>query len=192
MRGKVFIFHSKERRQGITPAYAGKRSNYKHYIFRRKDHPRLCGEKSGCRCPLDSRQGSPPPMRGKVIHTLVRITVYRITPAYAGKSLLGSHNVTNLEDHPRLCGEKSFLHSLTVTVKGSPPPMRGKGKAVYFRRTFLRITPAYAGKSIRNQHSPHVPEDHPRLCGEKVQLALMVDLLVGSPPPMRGKGQFVA
>ena len=67
MRGKVVNDIFQSIRQRITPAYAGKRLTPEHFSQHTKDHPRLCGEKSGCRCPLDSRQGSPPPMRGKAI-----------------------------------------------------------------------------------------------------------------------------
>ena len=86
MRGKVhgrshFVFPL-----WITPAYAGKRALRASWKCLLEDHPRLCGEKFGCRCPLDSRQGSPPPMRGKVSGELLDINQYGITPAYAGKS----------------------------------------------------------------------------------------------------------
>ena len=33
-------------------------------------------------------------------------------------------------------------------VSGSPPPMRGKAKKVYPKDSEIRITPAYAGKSL--------------------------------------------
>ena len=52
-----------------------------------KDHPRLCGEKL---CDVQSAnraEGSPPPMRGKANPDSPGTQAYRITPAYAGKSL---------------------------------------------------------------------------------------------------------
>ena len=54
----------------------------------------------------------------------------------------------------------------------------------------FRITPAYAGKRRFEQNRKHRREDHPRLCGEKVYAVCLADLLVGSPPPMRGKGKY--
>ena len=65
--------------------------------------------------------------------------------------------------------------------------MRGKGVYKKINAFSVGITPAYAGKSIRNQHSPHVPEDHPRLCGEKYKSGQLSISHTGSPPPMRGK-----
>ena len=46
MRGKVAAPVAEGVKRGITPAYAGKRYWYRHQKFRRRDHPRLCGEKS--------------------------------------------------------------------------------------------------------------------------------------------------
>ena len=50
---------------------------------------------------------------------------------------------------------------------GSPPPMRGKVVGKIIKSKFLRITPAYAGKSCLLMFGCQVCEDHPRLCGEK-------------------------
>ena len=52
----------------------------------------------------------------------------------------------------------------------------------------LRITPAYAGKSVREDPRCHSSRDHPRLCGEKQITPFSTPLYQGSPPPMRGKG----
>ena len=65
-------------------------------------------------------------MRGKGL-ILVRIPgSQRITPAYAGKSLVPKLIYKAIQDHPRLCGEKGFGLFPQPLHKGSPPPMRGK------------------------------------------------------------------
>ena len=46
-------------------------------------------------------------MRGKGVFQHVQFVIERITPAYAGKSEFLTHAALPLEDHPRLCGEKS-------------------------------------------------------------------------------------
>ena len=128
MRGKGELISWKKRIHRITPAYAGKRllSILDSLYF--GDHPRLCGEKDA---------GKPACCGNR-----------RITPAYAGKS---SHPVivdnTN-KDHPRLCGEKYTIQINRVYRLGSPPPMRGKAVDTSFLEQYLRITPAYAGKSL--------------------------------------------
>ena len=113
--------------------------------------------------------------------------MWRITPAYAGKSANSEPITLDVEDHPRLCGEKCKLGADNTRCGGSPPPMRGKGKILLFLSRSARITPAYAGK----RNSTGVPitssGDHPRLCGEKIFFTSLFFILTGSPPPMRGK-----
>ena len=49
------------------------------------------------------------------------------------------------------------------------------------------ITPACAGKSAIDRGSLCTHQDHPRVCGEKVEVQLRKELLQGSPPRVRGK-----
>ena len=66
--------------------------------------------------------------------------------------------------------------------------MRGKDMRLGTGFSTQRITPAYAGKSLPKDGTAKKAEDHPRLCGEKVQRAARISVTSGSPPPMRGKG----
>ena len=171
----------------ITPAYAGKSLCRSCRYALAQDHPRLCGEKL-CSCRWQSwRMGSPPPMRGKVSGSTQQQRRRRITPAYAGKSVFISKISTFFEDHPRLCGEKQNLESISWSTAGSPPPMRGKGRFCMMRLTQCGITPAYAGKSYVLAEFCWYREDHPRLCGEKEPCPHRQCNNAGSPPPMRGK-----
>ena len=68
--------------------------------------------------------------------------------------------------------------------------MRGKVLKLDPGNMELRITPAYAGKSIRYTMPVLLVQDHPRLCGEKPSAIMPESLSEGSPPPMRGKGLF--
>ena len=65
--------------------------------------------------------------------------------------------------------------------------MRGKDAALVYRENPNRITPAYAGKSVFAYLCAAATEDHPRLCGEKLYIITSILVLLGSPPPMRGK-----
>ena len=126
MRGKVAAVQKRVNQLRITPAYAGKSDNDFTFKQTGEDHPRLCGEKTRQRISSFSMMGSPPPMRGKV-RTVSTLTVrQRITPAYAGKSLNFVLLYSLTRDHPRLCGEKAKYGITEDTLKGSPPPMRGK------------------------------------------------------------------
>ena len=65
--------------------------------------------------------------------------------------------------------------------------MRGKVKSEKMDLVQFRITPAYAGKRMAQLRRFKKLQDHPRLCGEKNQIIAVCGIVVGSPPPMRGK-----
>ena len=127
-------------------------------------------------------------MRGKVENTVEKHTDHRITPAYAGKSYAPAFSFPILEDHPRVCGEKTVFRTNGPTTEGSPPRMRGKVIKQVLEMLDKRITPAYAGKRKVCDGSRHETRDHPRVCGEKIISMLKASFGAGSPPRMRGKG----
>ena len=167
MRGKGISNICYHKPRGITPAYAGKSLMVIANLISGQDHPRLCGEKF-FRHPQRHRvPGSPPPMRGKAGFSGLQYVLYRITPAYAGKSPRNRSPQWLCRDHPRLCGEKYGICGRTGRNPG--------------------ITPAYAGKRSMKSVLNAIMQDHPRLCGEKQRLRGLPAGNGGSPPPMRGK-----
>ena len=107
MRGKEKPRHVGGVEIRITPAYAGKRLLNSPYTTLKRDHPRICGEKSDASMKKTAQEGSPPHMRGKEALALHPLLGRRITPAYAGKSRHTLDTGARLEDHPRICGEKT-------------------------------------------------------------------------------------
>ena len=152
----------------VSPAYAGKSHSYLNSTF--------------------LNLGSPPRMRGKVIHSLCDRPQRGITPAYAGKRRACWWTHRRTRDHPRVCGEKSKTKDTAAYTPGSPPHVRGKGVSTGFARAYPRITPAYAGKRADAGWIWSRPPDHPRVCGEKRRAACFAISAAGSPPRMRGKG----
>ena len=188
MRGKAPLrtAHSISRR--ITPAYAGKSSRPLRPPECRKDHPRVCGEKQKKSPTGLVTRGSPPHVRGKGADEQGVGGVAGITPAYAGKRVRCSQQALPCTDHPRMCGEKVAMVTTAVSTPGSPPHVRGKELRVETCFADNGITPACAGKSNLFVFRRIEPKDHPRVCGEKVDLARMPASKPGSPPRMRGKG----
>ena len=127
-------------------------------------------------------------MRGKVVHFFGAHLPDGITPAYAGKSSQTAEHPSIMQDHPRVCGEKSSPTSSHRKGQGSPPRMRGKALAPAPTIDIIGITPAYAGKSRILSSFPTRFWDHPRVCGEKHPLRGCCYSRQGSPPRMRGKG----
>ena len=69
--------------------------------------------------------------------------------------------------------------------------MRGKVLTCLARPRVPGITPAYAGKRYEYDKVLEFYKDHPRLCGEKVYYIYDGKQCKGSPPPMRGKDEFL-
>ena len=67
------------------------------------------GEKDRVKNFISAIQGSPPRGRGKVEAMNESIKADRITPAWAGKSLIYLIIIGRLWDHPRVGGEKRSL-----------------------------------------------------------------------------------
>ena len=172
---------------GITPACAGKSIASPFSFTLLQDHPRVCGEKPFLAAELALMTGSPPRVRGKAI---LFASVYRaigITPACAGKRNSGNLCLTITGDHPRVCGEKKSVNHAEIVAWGSPPRVRGKDDYMLLLRDAFRITPACAGKRRCTGRCNSRFWDHPRVCGEKVSTWLMVMVISGSPPRVRGK-----
>ena len=65
--------------------------------------------------------------------------------------------------------------------------MRGKQKADLNAKRWDRITPACAGKTLRQQTPAHHRKDHPRVCGENCKRRARPWGFRRSPPRVRGK-----
>ena len=105
VRGKQFNRLTIKRRDGITPAGAGKTCRKATQASASRDHPRRCGENFHILYLLINRAGSPPQVRGKLLNRPLVCFISRITPAGAGKTRSYLADSTNPEDHPRRCGE---------------------------------------------------------------------------------------
>ena len=167
VRGKDTRRQRDDSVRGITPACAGKR-----YALDWMD---------------EAMQGSPPRVRGKVPRCMAEGQRRGITPACAGKRSRGRHPPSPCPDHPRVCREKRFCDERRKALAGSPPRVRGKGLRAAAEHRRKGITPACAGKRACPWGWTCRAEDHPRVCGEKLFLALWRLFRPGSPPRVRGK-----
>ena len=147
----------------------------------------MCGEKAARKIHKLVEQGSPPRVRGKVVHKTLSIYTVGITPACAGKRLTEQFGPCGEGDHPRVCGEKESSSSMCVANAGSPPRVRGKVELFCQKFVKHRITPACAGKSFPCLSFLSRIWDHPRVCGEKNPISIALCVGIGSPPRVRGK-----
>ena len=107
MRGKHLSRVWAERRNGITPADAGKTFCRRLPRADTRDHPRGCGENADDTGVTKEGAGSPPRMRGKLCRRINYWQALRITPADAGKTQSCKYEVLLFQDHPRGCGENT-------------------------------------------------------------------------------------
>ena len=186
-RGKEVAVLVQQGEDGITPAQAGRSPYFLYGKKDYKDHPRIGGEKAELTAAVISAMGSPPRRRGKGYREFGIDISDRITPAQAGKSS-GQHNASLVnKDHPRVGGEKCLFWVRFGAQTGSPPRERGKGKARNAVTHQLRITPAWAGKSMTAPGRSSRTGDHPRMGGEKSVRLFCIPSRLGSPPRGRGK-----
>ena len=138
VRGKETAGRYTGRYSGITPACAGKSWSRRAESRKKRDHPRVCGEKARLGRFWLSAWGSPPRVRGKVSAGKILLHDGGITPACAGKSSIQhltaslgefkvqkGHPVPHLRqrlqvwpDHARHLVHLSFLHASRSAGQG--------------------------------------------------------------------------
>ena len=136
-----------QRKKRITPACAGRSLLRAVAVSVREDHPRVCGEKVSYELKSGAVHGSPPRVRGEVASERLRRVGVGITPACAGRRVAERCDYRCSQDHPRVCGEKTFKLGSVEALS--------------------RITPACAGRSSEAGFVDCRKRDHPRVCGEK-------------------------
>ena len=145
--GKVDVVHLPVVFRGITPACAGKSTQYFPACSCIWDHPRVCGEKLSTTSTDIHPAGSPSRVRGKADFPVRCREHSRITPACVGKRRKPCRRHAANRDHPRVCGEKIIAHCAVSYKTGSPPRVRGKVDVLPKVHALVGITPACAGKS---------------------------------------------
>ena len=129
VRGKEEMLYQGRHSSGITPACAGKRDKAGLPFVPVRDHPRVCGEKSGRVRPWRKHKGSPPRVRGKGVRSTCIPALTRITPACAGKRRNAIPRAAFFRDHPRVCG-KSRCSRLRCGVFRDHPRVCGEKHAI--------------------------------------------------------------
>ena len=116
------------RRNGITPARAGKTKTASSPAVSSWDHPRSCGK--------------------DVVFIFFPCWLPGITPARAGKTCWEKGMIGRTGDHPRSCGKDAMLSSNKKPSSGSPPLVRERLFEIRVRNIVPGITPARAGKTF--------------------------------------------
>ena len=130
--------------------------------------------------------GSSPRMRGAGAGDSLTGRLPGIIPAHAGSSSSQGFGGLVYEDHPRACGEQAATVAATKRRVGSSPRMRGAARCRRYVSGGRRIIPAHAGSREISSRSESAMQDHPRACGEQINITNYEMLDRGSSPRMRG------
>ena len=160
-------------------------------LLNQQDHPRLRGKDATGTDAKFTYPGSPPLTRERLKSRSPREPLIRITPAYAGKTLLHPLYHHHYQDHPRLRGKDPEPPNRSKITSGSPPLTRERLRTSRMFNACIRITPAYAGKTIIERRTVSNHEDHPRLRGKDAPSINNRQRLMGSPPLTRERHQLL-
>ena len=131
--------------------------------------------------------GSSPLTRGKRTRCHSQRTRRRLIPAHAGKTSRTSPTKQASRAHPRSRGENDVRCPHRRNRRGSSPLTRGKLTVAPCIEADLRLIPAHAGKTRRQNPSAQGLEAHPRSRGENRPADRLSLQAHGSSPLTRGK-----
>ena len=94
--------------------------------------------------------------------------------------------IADNEDHPRLRGKDVGAAALIVAMLGSPPLTRERQNILIFSIIYYRITPAYAGKTVKDPFILATIADFK----SQIYLTSVQGVLPASPSPMLDKAHF--
>ena len=172
---------------GLIPAWAGKTSASCLLPCTLTAHPRVGGENRQALARLDAAGGSSPRGRGKPRSGRARYRATGLIPAWAGKTGRARLLPFPTTAHPRVGGENISGHFLVVLIEGSSPRGRGKLFITHNALQYIRLIPAWAGKTLRGHYRHGRGAAHPRVGGENVGSDSMSMVGTGSSPRGRGK-----
>ena len=137
---------------GLIPAHAGKTNLGCNRCARHGAHPRSRGENRREVSETLARSGSSPLTRGKLGRFAVWRFAGRLIPAHAGKTSECSVSVRRCPAHPRSRGENDLVTRFFEGRPGSSPLTRGKLHQAKAGLGGVRLIPAHAGKTNREEH----------------------------------------
>ena len=166
-RGTLDVAPRRADRRRAIPAWAGNASPSRTAAISRSGHPRVGGERSGCRERIGWNAGPSPRGRGTPMRPRRRSRAVRAIPAWAGNAPVRGRRFRGCPGHPRVGGER--LHGARHFTLASGPSPRGRGTPP--RRIGAiergRAIPAWAGNALLCHIRTRTHTGHPRVGGER-------------------------
>ncbi|EGO93875.1 hypothetical protein APM_3478 [Acidiphilium sp. PM] len=186
LRGTPEVEEQEQILDRFIPAPAGNTERVDERRRQSAVHPRACGEHARFTASTETPSGSSPRLRGTPPKHAAAAHPRRFIPAPAGNTSSASPSEIFVAVHPRACGEHLASTGRASLSTGSSPRLRGTPGRPPRRTALRRFIPAPAGNTQpRHRHFRH-DTVHPRACGEHASASVIVFVLVGSSPRLRG------
>ena len=193
-------------REGLSPRMRGNRSSSPIISPRRRSipayageppppiparthlgvYPRVCGGTRAARCPVATRAGLSPRMRGNPDSYPFLALLYRSIPAYAGEPRMPQSSCCMTGVYPRVCGGTQGWEWNPMVREGLSPRMRGNPTLRASVAESSRSIPAYAGEPRRAYPVLRKRRVYPRVCGGTDSTLGKCQIAHGLSPRMRG------
>ena len=186
LRGTLWQFARENATIWIIPALAGNTTDSvprHHAVW---DHPRACGEHPVLPAVHGDGGGSSPRLRGTRDRRERHVANQGIIPALAGNTIGPCVRARRGRDHPRACGEHPAWFPFLCLLLGSSPRLRGTLEFFAHGVFSFGIIPALAGNTLSLSCFGLIRWDHPRACGEHAARLIMLSIVLGSSPRLRG------
>ena len=171
----------------LIPAHAGKTYGWSDPAMAARAHPRSRGENLLHDRVSAAGGGSSPLTRGKHLQPRDCVTVHRLIPAHAGKTVLSPTRFGDRTAHPRSRGENIWGVGCSGSGDGSSPLTRGKRGRKTAIASRVGLIPAHAGKTGKSRDPLAGRGAHPRSRGENATVSGDRATQAGSSPLTRGK-----
>ncbi len=150
-RGRRLPFRASDLTRRITPAWAGTTAHPRCSAPRVPDYPRVGGDDGLPERRHVAVDGLPPRGRGRRSSTACSVVLVRITPAWAGTTLIDIQARSFFTDYPRVGGDDQRCRAVGSLRYGLPPRGRGRPPHDFPLLAVERITPAWAGTTLHLQ-----------------------------------------
>ena len=171
---------------GLIPAYAGRTGAPSKSSTVTRAHPRLRGADNLRSHDAVRDMGSSPLTRGGPGLDWLCAGLFRLIPAYAGRTCLYSAAVMPWAAHPRLRGADLPIDYDLFGRTGSSPLTRGGRAGFKGTAHEIGLIPAYAGRTRAIGYVRDLIEAHPRLRGADNLTSVVAGSMMGSSPLTRG------
>ena len=186
VRGNPTIWQPGSPQMRSIPACAGEPSWATPPAPHPRVYPRVCGGTTELRIHSDLRPGLSPRVRGNPASRPKPTRRCGSIPACAGEPALTSTRASAPRVYPRVCGGTLSGVSLTLSVIGLSPRVRGNPRRIWRLTTFAGSIPACAGEPQSRTQNPAGRQVYPRVCGGTSPGIPMAGTRKGLSPRVRG------